>query len=240
MREKLPIWDIYNKVMSLATNPTFAHNRFLFYNREILSCISKRSNFNYFLPRELGGLGLIPRPEIPYKITAFQHHLANYFARYYDDVKSHPVEHVSMLRIALVQANSPIIHQEFLGTTETILLDLRQPVPSDCFQLEPEVLPLSHNPDDLEPVLKYKFLPSSFLKDFRSSSLRSAKQRYLRYIDDYGAFSKRLVYKYTSDFYREYINNSYHLIDSIVEQSAKLIADLRQQSLLEGSSPPEE
>jgi hypothetical protein len=45
-------------------------------------------------------------------------------------------------------------------------------------------------------------------------------------------FSKRLIYTYSDDFYREYMDNSFTLIDTIISKSSvafnNAMADLRR------------
>jgi hypothetical protein len=223
--------------MSLCNNKVFTHNRFLYYNRETISQITRSGNTQLFFPREMGGLGFLPSPLVPFKVTRFQHNLANYFTSYYDNIKGKPLTTDTIVQISLVETDIPVIHEEYTGSTQVLLLDRYAPVPSDCFVPESPTLLMSTE-EIGPPILKYKFLPTSFLKSFRNADLHSNKRRYTKYIDNYGKFTKRLVYKYTDDFYIDYLDNSDKLIAEILSQSGIVIADLRQQYLLDHSSGP--
>jgi len=116
--EKLPIWDLYNKVLKGAYNPVDTHKRFLYYHRDSVAQVSKNGNYNLFLPKDLGGLGFIrPSPAIDVRITAFQRQLATHFLNkivqnYHKDVTK---ESLGLSYARLIDENSPKVYDSYQG-----------------------------------------------------------------------------------------------------------------------------
>jgi hypothetical protein len=72
----MPLADFYRLSVLRAENPQRAHARFLFYNKEIISRITRNGFFNLFIPQKLGGLGFEPPHGLQYEVTNVQQRLA--------------------------------------------------------------------------------------------------------------------------------------------------------------------
>jgi len=85
-QDESPVWVNYKTVVAGASNKVNAHNRFLYYNRNSLFAATSNSRgtgeYNYFFPRELGGLGMVAPAGVTLKDpTTFQAQLACYLNR---------------------------------------------------------------------------------------------------------------------------------------------------------------
>jgi len=174
--EKLPTWDLYNKVTSGAYNKVQAHNRFLYYHKDSIAQISKNGNYNLFLPKILGGLGFVrPSPEIPVEITAFQRQLATYFHNKISLAYHKPTLacDLKLSQAVLIDEHSPIAYDpyqgepvlQFIKKGEEMPVGFNYPNKLD----KPEHLMIHHTEDHFEPKLKFRSIASSVLRDFRKS-----------------------------------------------------------------------
>lgn len=73
----LPLSELYNSVISGASNRTRAHDRFLYYQFRQVSDLTCHGKFNLFLPIEYGGLGFSPCGKKFY-LTRYQKSLSTY------------------------------------------------------------------------------------------------------------------------------------------------------------------
>lgn len=81
--EKTAVWKRADALTQGAINPHRALSRFLSVNRVELREASRNGKLNYFIPHELGGLGLPIIPDFVMKFTAYQRQLASYMLSLY-------------------------------------------------------------------------------------------------------------------------------------------------------------
>jgi len=177
--EKLPTWDLYNKVLKGCYNKLYTHNRFLYYHKDSIAQISKKGNYNLFLPKVLGGLGFIrPSPDVLVKITSFQRQLATYFHNKVTQAYQTPVVGLKLSQATLIDENSPIAYDPYLGESVLQFIKKDEVIP-EGFQLpalmdSPEHL-MIHQLEHMTPKLSFRSINSSILRDFRHSE--SSKYR---------------------------------------------------------------
>jgi len=177
--EKLPTWDLYNKVLKGCYNKLYTHNRFLYYHSDSIAQISKKGNYNLFLPKVLGGLGFIrPSPDVPVKITSFQRQLATYFHNKVTQAYLNPTVGLKLSQATLIDENSPIAYDPYLGESVLQFIKKGEDIPGG-FNLpnllnSPEHL-MIHQLEHMTPKLAFRSINTSILRDFRSSE--SSKYR---------------------------------------------------------------
>jgi hypothetical protein len=202
MGEKLPLWDIYNKSMYLATDKLFCHNRFMHYHKALIGQLTKKGNIQLFFPRELGGLGFDLYPEIPHLVTRYQHQLANFLTRKLDNMAGSDYNSILNRSVRLVQTNVPLVVNKYQGESSLRVL------PNDCPLLpgyeelsSPESLLLATDPHDMDPLLSYKYISTNFLKEFRIKKVLTAKSHFKKYLGEFNRLSHRIIIKYDEQTY---------------------------------------
>jgi len=205
MKEKLPLWDIYNKVMHLASDKVYAHSKFLHYHRSLVQQLSKQGNFQLFFPRELGGLGFDLYPGIVSDVTRFQFQLANTMARSFDNLNGKTSDDLLARTIRLVQTNTPKVSQPFMGKINIKVKPKWQPLEAGYTDapISSDVL-FSTPLGDIEPKLAYRFMDPKFLAEFRQSKVRTSKvNHYRKYLNDHNEFMYHYIYSYD---YKSYVD----------------------------------
>jgi len=171
--EKLPTWDLYNKVLRGCYNKTYTHNRFLYYHSDSIAQITKNGNYNLFLPKVLGGLGFErSSPDIPVRITAFQRQLATYFHNKVTSAYLTPTVGLKLSQATLIDENSPIAYDPYLGESVQQFIKKGETMP-EGFNL-PQLLPkpghlMIHQLEHMTPKLAFRSITSSILRDFRQA-----------------------------------------------------------------------
>jgi len=168
--EKLPTWDLYNKVLKGAYNKLYTHNRFLYYHHDSIAQISKKGNYNLFLPKVLGGLGFIrPSLDVPVKITSFQRQLATYFHNKVTQAYNQPTIGLKLSQATLIDENSPVAYDPYLGEPVYQFIKKGEDMPLG-FNLpnlieQPEHL-MIHQLEHMTPKLAFRSINNSILRDF--------------------------------------------------------------------------
>jgi len=195
--EKLPLWDLYNKVLTGCQDKFQTHKRFLYYHKDHLREVSgtnkqgKSGLYNYFLPRMLGGLGFIRfSEEIPVRLTEFQNQLGTFFHNQIANMCDSPhVGKPALSSIKIVDKNALAIPSPYKGEPIYMTLPLITPIPVGfelpnkletedrifCNIIPQEVLddPIAYKDTEIphwEPKLCYRGISSDVLKQFRSSN----------------------------------------------------------------------
>jgi hypothetical protein len=170
----LPEWDIFNKVIKGAFNKERTINRYLFYHSKNLHSASSKSLYNYFLPLELGGLGLKIPEDVNYdvKITDFQKHLANYLSYLHKKSFQKKLLSTDLESIRMVNINAPPTLDEYQGERSTIIVPLIGPLPQD-FVKKSELpsdnsLFVSTTATHFDSEVKYRGFSTKFLNDVKS------------------------------------------------------------------------
>ncbi|APG77206.1 RNA-dependent RNA polymerase [Hubei narna-like virus 9] len=171
--EKLPTWDLYNKVTVGSYNKVDSHNRFFYYHKDSIAQISKNGNYNLFLPKLLGGLGFIrPDPAIPVKITRFQAQLGTYFHNRIIAAYKTPEKELHMSQAHLIDEHSPDVYDTYLGDQIFQFIKKDEEVPEGYLPLNlskrTEHL-FVHDWGNFEPKLEFRSIDSQTLKHFRES-----------------------------------------------------------------------
>jgi hypothetical protein len=182
----LPEWDIFNKVIKGAQNKERTINRYLFYHSENLLNASNKSLYNYFLPLELGGLGLKIPENVVYdiKITEFQAQLANYLTYLHKKSFKNKTVSTDIESITMVNINAPPSLEEYQGEKRVIIVPKIGPLPMDFVKksdLPPDnSLFVSTDIDKhFEALIKYRGFSTEFLKKRESYvNLRRLQGRY--------------------------------------------------------------
>nr|UJQ92734.1 MAG: putative RNA-dependent RNA polymerase [Narnaviridae sp.] len=171
--EKLPIWDLYNKVTLGAYNKVDAHKRFLYYHHDSIAQVSKCGNYNLFLPKLLGGIGFIrPSQDIPVKITRFQLQLATHFHNKITSAYLTPTKEFKISSVTLIDENRPIAYDKYRGDSIFQFIKIGDDIPEDyqpLNKIQTEEHLFIHTWGNFEPKLKLRSIDSSTLKDFRQS-----------------------------------------------------------------------
>jgi hypothetical protein len=186
--------------MYLSTDKVYCHNRFLKYHKCLLTQLTKKGNNNLYLPRELGGLGFDLYPNIPFKITAFQTQLANFMAKKLDNMEGMYSNQLTERTVRLVQTNAPIVTQTYVGDCKYVCIPNTAPLPNGFEELttSPSLL-FSTDPNEMNPILSYKYIKTSFLKEFRLNKPLSNKRRFNKYLGEYNRFSHRVITSQSRD-----------------------------------------
>jgi len=179
--EKLPVWDLYNKVLAGSYNKLEAHKRFLYYHRDSIAQVTKKGNYNLFLPKLLGGLGFVrPSLDIPVKITPFQRQLATFFHNKITSAYHKPVLSLSISKARIIDEALPKVYETYQGEPIIMSVKIGEPIPMG-FTLQSQIvdkpLLMCHQFElgHMEPKLAFRSITSSDLKEFRSSTARSFK-----------------------------------------------------------------
>jgi len=175
--EKLPIWDLYNKVLNGAHNKVIAHRRFLFYHKDSIAQVTKNGNFNLFLPKELGGSGFKRQsPDIRADLTFFQKSLATFLHNRIIAAYKIPTIGFVDSYPRLVDENAPTIYEPYTGDVILQFIKKGEDIP-EGFALISDIPKPSHsfihtNLDQMVPKLSFKSISTNdIITPFRKSNL---------------------------------------------------------------------
>jgi hypothetical protein len=154
--------------------------------------LSHKGNLNYFLPRELGGLGLDLYPEVQYEVTRFQHQLANFMAREMDNTEGKDISALEARKLRLVQTNAPVVLQPYLGSVSIRFVRKGDPMP-EGYSLVNNVEQTLFTDSPSTPLLSYRFISTKFLREFRMKPIYTDKAHYRKYLGSFNRFDFDLV-----------------------------------------------
>jgi len=183
--EKLPLGDLYNKVLKGSYNPVVTHNRFLNFHKNSLIQMSgqkkyghsyKGGNYNFFLPKLLGGLGFIlPSKDIPLRLTMFQRQLATFLHNKIVQMSDKPVLGFRSYAPYLVDENAPVIHEPYLGEYQYTSFKKTGEPPVGFTPLrliKSETHLMFHQLPNMTPKLEFRSFNYEVLREFRADPNR--------------------------------------------------------------------
>jgi hypothetical protein len=121
-------------------------------------------------------------------------------AHKFDNMKGMNANHLTERTVRLVQTNAPVVSQIYLGNYKYECLPITAPLPSGFEELttSPSLL-FSTDPKELDPILSYKYIKTSFLKEFRLNKPMTLKSKFLKYIGEYNRFTHRVIASQSRD-----------------------------------------
>jgi len=243
--EKLPLWDLYNKVLLGCQDKFQTHKRFLYYHKDHLREVSgtnkhgKSGLYNYFLPRMLGGLGFIRfSEEIPVRLTEFQNQLGTFFHNHITSMCDSPLVGKPILSsVKIVDKNALTIPSPYKGDPIYMTLPIDEPIPEGfelpnkiesedrmfCSIIPQQCLddPLSYKGTEIphwEPKLCYRGISSDVLKQFRSSNKNRTGVSFFGLKDSLiGKYPYKLVRSIIDDAETHRANESFLLCLDVVD-----------------------
>jgi len=234
--EKLPVWDLYNKVLKGSNNKTVAHNRFLFYHKDSIAQVSKRGNYNLFLPKLLGGLGFVRySTDIPVRLTRFQLQLALYFHNKIVNAYQKPTIGLSISKARLIDENSPIAYDPYPGESIVQTLKTGDLIP-EGYSLpnliaSPEHL-MIHQLDEshMVPKLQFRSISNTDLAEFRLSPERQYKGE-VAWFGQEDAFTGNYLYFFVKSLVSDQVSFQENLINLCASATLDNIKDLIEREL---------
>jgi len=186
--EKLPIWDLYNKVLKGSYNSLDTHKRFLYFHKRSIAQITRKGFYNLFLPRILGGLGFIRVSEtIPVTLTRWQRQLGLYFHNQLTAIYQKPhIGEIDLSQAVLYDENTPIYQEPYRGERVIQSIKTHDIMPEGYKNpkdvVKEETLMIHTADSHFTPKLEFRSISSSTLRSFRASS----EKKYRGSIDYFG------------------------------------------------------
>jgi hypothetical protein len=242
----LPVWDLYNKVLLGANDKIHAHNRFLYYHKNTLSDVSKRGFYNFFLPKILGGLGMMRlHSDIAVEITSRQRQLATFLHNQITEIMEVPkIGKPFMSSIKMVDKNAPVVHYPYKGEQTYTATHNFGPLPqgyTPVNKVKSDLILMVHTMDTLNaPELRFQGLDSRTLKAFYSSNRYHGKLDFFNFEDSVtGNYPYQIIVSDSYDVasYEENLNSLVvrSVLDDILDivSGDALIPDTLQQGTLD-------